>query len=107
MTSDISALMRGPLRNPEKPAAAAAPAEAAIDPARAARLRQTAEEFESVFIAQMLKHSGYEKALGPELGAYSQFMLNEIGAQISANGGFGLADEVYEVLLANGKATDE
>ena len=71
---------------------------------RDAAIREQAEEFEAVFIAQMLKHSGFEKALSADSGFgggnYASLMLERYAAEIVDNGGFGLADKIYQQLKA-------
>lgn len=80
-------------------APALAPAKAAADDAE---LMATARAFESVFIAQMLAHSGLGKALGAEGGfggeAFSSLLVDEYANRLVEKGGFGLAEEVYEQL---------
>lgn len=76
-------------------------------PAKTARdeiMLERAKEFEAVFVAQMLKHSGFEKALSTDSGLggenYASLLLNQYAARIVDNGGFGLADKIYEQLKA-------
>ena len=76
-------------------------------PERTARdelMIERAKEFEAVFVAQMLKHSGFEKALSTDSGLggenYASLLLNQYAARIVDNGGFGLADKIYEQLKA-------
>lgn len=65
---------------------------------------QRAKEFESIFVAQMLKHSGFEKALASESGfggeSYASLLLERYAANIVDKGGFGLAEKIYEQLIA-------
>ncbi len=65
---------------------------------------EQAKEFEAVFVAQMLKHSGFEKALSADSGFggenYASLLLNQYAAKIVDNGGFGLAEKIYEQLKA-------
>lgn len=71
---------------------------------RDAAIREQAEEFEAIFIAQMLKHSGFEKALSADSGFggenYASLLLERYAAKIVDNGGFGLADKIYQQLKA-------
>lgn len=73
-------------------------------PARDEVMLERAKEFESVFVAQMLKHSGFEKALSADSGFggenYASLLLNQYAAKIVDNGGFGLAEKIYEQLKA-------
>lgn len=63
-------------------------------------LRQKAVEFEAVFIGQMLKFSGLDKALtmggGEEVSAFTGFYIDQYADKIAQKGGFGLADKIYE-----------
>ncbi len=72
-------------------------------PERKAQILEQAREFESVFIAQMLKYSGLEKAISSQGGfggeAYSSLLLEQYAGKIVDNGGFGLAENIYEQLL--------
>lgn len=71
----------------------------------AARMRQAAEEYEAVFISQMLQpmFAGI-RTDGPFGGGqgeaiYRSMMLSEYGKAIAARGGVGLADHVLQSLL--------
>lgn len=63
---------------------------------------EKAREFEAVFIAQMLKFSGMDKAISQNSGfggdAFSGMMLEQYARKIVDNGGFGLADQIYAQL---------
>ena len=65
-------------------------------------LRQTAQEFESVFIAEMLSHAGFDKALSQDAGfggeAFSRMLVETYAEDLAENGGFGLADQIYRQL---------
>lgn len=67
-----------------------------------ASLRKTAKEFESVFIAEMLTHAGFDKALSESSGyggeAFSRMLVETYAGQLSEKGGFGLADQIYRQL---------
>ncbi len=69
-----------------------------IDP----RTMEKAREFETVFVAQMLKFSGMDKAISQNSGfggdAFSSMMLEQYARKIVDNGGFGLADHIYAQL---------
>ncbi len=60
---------------------------------------EKAREFETVFVAQMLKYSGMDKAISQESGfggdAFSGMMLEQYARGIVDNGGFGLAEKIY------------
>lgn len=77
---------------------AAAPTPPAVDE----RIMEKAREFEAVFVAQMLNYSGMGKALSSNAGfggdAFSSMLLEQYAGKIVANGGFGLADRIYEQL---------
>ncbi|SEA56258.1 rod-binding protein [Rubrimonas cliftonensis] len=93
--------------NPLSPIATpqpARPADDATDAARRAAMREAAVEFEAVFIAQMLEHSGVGRApegFGGGAGedAFRSHLLGEQGRIMARSGGLGLAQEVYEALL--------
>lgn len=69
-----------------------------VDP----RMMEKAREFEAVFIAQMLKFSGMDKAISQNSGfggdAFSGMMLEQYARNIVDNGGFGLAERIYAQL---------
>lgn len=85
------------------PAAASKVAEAgqAVQEKEAA-LRKTAQEFESVFIAEMLSHAGFDKAIAQDSGfggeAFSRMLVETYAADLAQKGGFGLADQIYRQL---------
>lgn len=62
-------------------------------------IRKVALEFESIFLAEMLKHTGVGKpqeAFGGGAGeaAFSGMLTQEYANQLAANGGVGLADRI-------------
>jgi len=63
-------------------------------------LRQSAQDFEAAYIAQMLTFSGLDKALmaggGEEVAAFTSFYIENFAEQIAEKGGFGLADKFYD-----------
>lgn len=65
-------------------------------------LRKTAQEFESVFIAEMLSHAGFDKAIAQDSGfggeAFSRMLVEAYAEDLSKKGGFGLADQIYRQL---------
>lgn len=68
-----------------------------------AELRQSAQDFEASYIAQMLTFSGLDKALmsggGEDVAAFASFYIESFAAEIAEKGGFGLADNFYEQML--------
>lgn len=62
-----------------------------------------AQEFEAVFVGQMLTHSGFADAFkGSDDfggGAFTSILLDQYAEKIVANGGFGLADQIYNQLI--------
>ena len=86
----------------------AAQAPAAAEPAHARNRKEVeraAEEFEAVFLAQMLEHM-FEgiRADGPFGGGhaeemYRSFMLQEYGKAMAKGGGVGIADMVKREML--------
>ncbi len=81
-------------------ATVAAPAE---DTDRDAGLRQTAQEFEAAFLAEMLKHTGIN-AVPDEYGggegedAFSSLLTSEYARILAESGGIGLAEQIFESL---------
>ena len=76
----------------------------AAEGANDARLREVAQEFEAVFIGEMLKHIGLDEAsnaFGGEFNggagedAFRTFLVREYADAISDKGAFGLADKIY------------
>lgn len=75
---------------------------------REAKLREAAAQFESVFIAEMLKHAGLGKtpdslAGGAFTGGHGEqtfksFLTREYADEIAEKGGFGLAEAIYQQL---------
>ncbi len=66
------------------------------------KIRAKAEEFETVFIAEMLQFAqiGMPKTEGAsEIGAFEGFMREAYAEAIVKRGGFGLADQVAKHLL--------
>lgn len=84
---------------------ASTPERAAIRP-DTEEARRIAAEFEAVFVAEMLSHAGFEKALASEAGfggeAMSGILLDAYAEKIVARGGFGLADAIASRLVGNG-----
>lgn len=75
-------------------------AEPAKDPLRAA-----AESFEAVFLAEMFSHVGLGKPRKENSGgageeAFASFLSREWANKVAADGGIGLADEIYKSLAA-------
>lgn len=66
-------------------------------------LRAAARDFESAFIAEMLKTAGFGKATGglgagPGQEAFSGFLREAVAERITARGGFGLSEGIYRAL---------
>jgi len=68
-------------------------------------LLKHAREFETVFVAQMLKYGGFAEALSQNGGfggeAFSSLLLEAYAEKIVERGGFGLAERVYQQLQHN------
>ena len=67
-------------------------------------LRSLAVQFESAFVAEMLKHSGLGQMPetfngGAGESRFSGFLIQEYADQISQSGRLGLADQIYKSLL--------
>lgn len=84
------------------------PASALDKTARDAQLRDQAREFEAVFIGQMLKHTGLTEAIGGDSGyggeAFSNMLTEQYAGELLDNGGFGLAEEIYQQLVEKEKS---
>ncbi len=82
-----------------------AEAAAGPDSARRAQLRNAANEFESVFVSQMLGHVFEGMEVDDTFGGgrgeemFRSLLTNEYGKQVTRRGGFGIADQVYRELL--------
>ena len=89
--SDMAISPLGPAAQAAKPA---------VD--RDALLRENAKAFEATFVAQMLSHSGLADALSAESGfggeAFSSLLIEQYAAELVEQGGFGLAETIYEQL---------
>ncbi|MGA0532198.1 rod-binding protein [Hansschlegelia sp. KR7-227] len=97
-------------------ASAPSPAAAALGAAKAynahpaaksaATVDSSAEDFEAVFLTQMMEQMfsglGEEGPLsaGPAGGAYRSMLADQYGKTLAASGGIGLADHVRRELLA-------
>lgn len=80
-------------------------AAAAAEQAKRSQIRQTAEEFEATFLAQMLKpmfeNLSTDGMFGGGFGEqmYRSMLTDEMGKSIAAAGGVGLADTVQREML--------
>ena len=85
-----------------KQIAAVTSAEKSISPERDAQIRERAIEFEATFVSQMLKYSGLTESLAKQAGsggdAFTSFLIDEYANEIVDQGGFGLADKIYDQL---------
>ncbi|WP_448188891.1 rod-binding protein [Azospirillum sp. sgz301742] len=76
-----------------------------VDPAVAAKLRKSANEFETQFLSQMLTPMFETIQTDPTFGGghgedmFRSLLVNEYGKQISNHGGLGIGDAVYRELL--------
>ncbi|MBP2311916.1 rod-binding protein [Azospirillum soli] len=79
--------------------------ESKVDPATRAKIRKSANEFETMFVNQMLGHMLDSVPVDDTFGGGQgeemfRSMLNEqYGKQITGRGGLGIADQVYRELL--------
>ena len=79
--------------------------------ARNAALRETAQEFEAVFIGLMLQQAGLGETrdtFGGGAGeeAFSTMLAEQQGRALAQSGGFGLAEPIYQSLLRAEKGHD-
>ena len=69
------------------------------------KARKAAEEFEAVFISEMLKPMFESLPTegpfggGPSEGIWRSLLVTEMGKEISRRGGFGIADNVQAEML--------
>lgn len=76
-----------------------------VDPATSAKLRKSANEFETQFLNQMLAPMFETIETDPTFGGghgedmFRSLLVNEYGKQMSTRGGFGIGDAVYRELL--------
>ncbi len=74
-------------------------------PANEKELRKTAEDFEAVFIAQLMSpmmdsvKTDELTGGGSAEGIFRSMMVTEVGKSVAARGGIGIADNVYRELL--------
>lgn len=91
--------------DPVNPAASAAPHAAAPAVDRNSAAWKAAQEFEAVFLAQMMgeMHAGVELQApfggGFAEQTYRALLDQEIGRQMAATGGVGIATAVYQEML--------
>lgn len=70
-----------------------------------AELRQVAQELEASFLAEMLKHAGFGEARGAFGGGagedqFASLLRAEHAQTMAANGGIGLAESIFDSLVA-------
>lgn len=68
-------------------------------------MRAAANEFEAVFLAEMLSHTSLadtSESFGGGAGedAFGSFMTREWANQLTESGGIGLSETIYQALLA-------
>lgn len=76
-----------------------------------AQLREVAHDLEAAFLAEMLKHAGFgeardEEAFGGGIGEeqITSMLRNEHAEAIAARGGLGLAEQIFQSLVARVEA---
>lgn len=72
-----------------------------------AAMKSAAMEFEAVFLAEMLSHTGLGKtsdSFGGGAGedAFKSLLTREWATQLTEKGGVGLSETIYQALLARG-----
>lgn len=70
-------------------------------------MREAANEFEAVFLAEMLSHTSLgdtSETFGGGAGedAFGSMMTREWANQLTARGGIGLSETIYQALVARG-----
>ncbi len=93
------------LAAPAGPGPQAARQGAGATPAEVEKARQTAEEFEALFLSQMLAPIFEQLGTDPLFGGgpgeqvYRSMMVQEYGKAIARSGGVGIADAVLREIL--------
>jgi len=98
--SEIAAPTAPPLQPAAKPAAPGTDAPEAS-------LRKAARDFEAAFLAEMLRHSGLGRMPdsfngGAGESAFAGTLVEAYAKRIAADGGLGLAEQIYRSLAARG-----
>jgi Rod binding domain-containing protein len=76
-----------------------------VSPEKAASLRKSADEFEGMFLSQMLSHMFDQVEVDENFGGgkgeemFRSMQVTEYGKQISQRGGLGISNSVYRELL--------
>ena len=103
--TDIFPLTAGASQPPSRSTQALSDGEAA--------LRDVAQSLEASFLAEMLKHAGFGQARtefggGAGEDEFASLLRQEHAQALAARGGIGLAENLFEALLARqgGTATD-
>lgn len=98
--------MTTPILSPLNPTAGLPPAS---EPH--AQLREVAQDLEAAFLAEMLKHAGFgeardEESFGGGIGEeqITSMLRNEHASAISAQGGLGLAESIFQSLVRRAEA---
>ena len=78
-------------------------------PGPQARLRAVATDLEAAFLAEMLQHAGFgaaRESLGGGIGEeqMTSMLRNEHARAIAAQGGIGLAEQIFAALVRRGEA---
>lgn len=85
---------------------AQAPAGAVAKGADKAAIRDAAQKFEGMFLSQMFQYMFEGVDADPMFGGgsaekmYRSLMIDEYGKQVANKGGLGIANHVYDTLLA-------
>lgn len=76
-----------------------------------AQLREVAQDLEAAFLAEMLKHAGFGEArdqdsFGGGIGEeqFSSMLRDEHARTLSARGGIGLAEQIFDSLVRRAEA---
>ena len=68
-----------------------------------ARMMDQAKKFEAAFVSQMLKYAGLTEAITSDSGkggdAFSSMLVDQYSQKIVENGGFGLAEKIYDQMI--------
>ncbi|MEL6217004.1 MAG: rod-binding protein [Pseudomonadota bacterium] len=109
--SEPAAARRSPLLPETTPGTATGTAPGTtleLTPETEATYRRVAQEFEAVFLAEMLKHTGLGRPPehfggGAGEAQFAPMLAREHATALAERGGIGLAESIYQTLVARGR----
>jgi flagellar protein FlgJ len=76
-----------------------------LSPQQMAQTKASAQQFEGVFLSEMMSHMFQDVKTDPEFGGgqgedmFKSLLTNEYGKQMAANGGIGIADQLQKEMI--------